>query len=63
VKKEQRVLVKRLHEAGYTTRTTAKQHLLVLMDGRVVTCFAGTPSDRRSWQNSIAPLRRLGFTA
>ena len=63
MKKDQRVLVARLHDAGFATKTTTKQHLLVLRDGRVVACFAGTPSDKRSWQNSLAPLRRLGFVA
>lgn len=62
VTKTHRKLVKKLHNSGFTTKRTTKQHLLVLHDGRVVTCFAGTPSDR-DWRNSMAPLRRLGFTA
>ena len=62
MKKDQRVLVKQLHAAGFETRTTSKDHLLVLRAGRVVACFSGTPSDHRSWKNSMAPLRRLGFT-
>lgn len=62
MKKTHRELTKRLHGAGYTTKYTTKRHLLVLLDGQVVTCFAGTPSDYRSWRNSMAPLRRLGFT-
>jgi len=63
VRKEQKELVRRLQDAGFETRTTRSQHLLVLRDGRVVTCFAGTPSDHRSVRNSLAPLRRLGFHA
>lgn len=63
MRKEQRRLVTKLHAAGFDTRRTSKNHLLVLCDGQVVTCFAGTPSDYRSWRNSLAPLRRLGFTA
>lgn len=63
MQKNKRTLVKRLHEAGFETRTTSRQHLLVLLQGQVITCFAGTPSDYRSWKNSMAPLRRLGFTA
>jgi hypothetical protein len=62
MQKDKRVLVKRLQAAGFETRTTTKQHLLVLLQGQVITCFAGTPSDHRSWKNSMAPLRRLGFT-
>jgi len=62
-KKDRRVLAKRLNKAGYDTRLTTKGHLLVLQQGQIVTCFAGTPSDHRSWKNSLAPLRRLGFVA
>jgi hypothetical protein len=63
MQKERRDLAKRLRAAGFETRMTSRQHMLVLLKGRVVTCFAGTPSDHRSWKNSMAPLRRLGFTA
>lgn len=63
MQKDKRVLVKRLQAAGFETRTTTKQHLLVLLHGQVITCFAGTPSDHRSWKNSMAPLRHLGFDA
>ena len=63
MRKEQKELVRRLHDAGFNTRLTRSQHLLVLRDGLVVTCFAGTPSDVRSVRNSMAPLRRLGFHA
>ncbi|WP_394254503.1 hypothetical protein [Pseudoclavibacter helvolus] len=62
MQKKHRVLVRQLHAAGFETRTTTKQHLLVLQGNRVITCFAGTPSDHRSWKNSLAPLRRAGFT-
>ncbi|MDQ1053108.1 hypothetical protein QE394_001036 [Arthrobacter sp. SORGH_AS 212] len=61
--KNKRVLVKKLQAAGFETRTTSKQHLLVFRQGKIVTCFAGTPRDHRSWKNSMATLRRLGFTA
>lgn len=61
--KERRDLAKRLPAAGFETRMTSRQHMLVLLRGRVITCFAGTPSDHRCWKNSMAPLRRLGFTA
>ncbi|KJF19397.1 hypothetical protein [Rhodococcus sp. AD45] len=61
MKKNHRELMKGLHKAGFMTKYTTKRHLLVLLDGQVITCFAGTPSDHRSWRNSMAPLRRLGF--
>lgn len=61
LKKDRRQLERELVAFGFTTKVTSKGHLLVLNDGRVISCFAGTPSDRRSWRNSIAPLRRAGF--
>ncbi len=63
MQRQQRDLVKKLRAQGFETRLTSKQHLLVLLHGRRVACFAGTPSDHRAWKNSMAPLRRLGFTA
>ncbi|UOG23827.1 hypothetical protein MTX80_23205 (plasmid) [Gordonia amicalis] len=61
--KRTRKLAADLEAAGFTTRVTSKQHLLVMLNGQTVTCFAGTPSDHRSWRNSMAPLKRLGFNA
>lgn len=54
-------LEKKLIEAGFTVRLTSRGHLLVKRGNKVITCFAGTPSDPRSWKNSLAPLRRIGF--
>ena len=62
VSKTLRKLVRDLQASGYQVRWTSKQHLLVLRDWNVLTSFAGTPSDWRSWRNSIAPLKRDGFT-
>lgn len=61
MRKEQKELVRRLQASGFSTRITSSQHLLVMRDGKAVTCFASTPSDHRSMRNSMAPLRRLGF--
>lgn len=63
VSKTLRKLVRDLQVSGYQVKRTSKGHLLVLRNGRVVTGFAGTPSDRRSWNNSLAPLKRDGFVA
>lgn len=61
-KKDRRRLEKKLVEAGFTVRLTSRGHLLVKRGSTVITCFAGTPSDPRSWNNSLAPLRRIGFS-
>ena len=39
-------------------RVTAKGHITVTRDGRVVAVFSGTPSDWRSMRNALARLRR-----
>lgn len=62
LKKDRRQLERKLFSAGFTTRVTSKGHLLVLQGSAVITCFGGSPSDHRSWMNSLAPLRRAGFT-
>ena len=49
--KELKKLTKSLQEQGYTFRVTRRQHLQVKCDGVVVTTFAGTPSDTRSFRN------------
>lgn len=61
MKKDLKALVKALEADGYSTRITSKGHVQVSRAGRVITVFAGTPSDRRSWANSMAPLKRDGF--
>lgn len=61
-KKDSRQLEKKLIESGFTVRLTSRGHLLVKRGNTLITCFAGTPSDSRSWKNSLAPLRRVGFT-
>lgn len=53
--------ISKLHKHGFTTRRTRRGHLLVSRHGQFITCFAGTPSDYRSWRNSMAPLKRAGF--
>ena len=47
---------------GWSVDRTPKNGLpVVYRHGRRITSFAGTPSDVRSWANSIAPLKREGF--
>jgi hypothetical protein len=47
---------------GFQVRQTARGHWQVFDPaGRRVTTLAGSPSDRRSWLNGLAALRRAGF--
>lgn len=61
MRKELRELVKDLEANGYQVRITSKGHLQVKRDGMVITVFAGTPSDHRSWSNAMARLKRDGY--
>ncbi len=59
--KELKKLVKELEAQGFDTETTSRGHVIVRKDGRRITTFAGSPSDGRSWKNSLAYCRREGF--
>lgn len=59
--KETKKMVKALEDQGFTTKVTARGHIMVFRDGRPVTTFAGTASDWRSMKNALAPLKRAGF--
>lgn len=61
--KELRKLIKQAEAQGFTVRITSKGHVVFYKDGRPVTTAAGTPSDVRSWKNTMAALRRAGFDA
>lgn len=61
MRKELKKIVEALEEQDYTIHETSKGHVRVYKDGVWLTTFAGTPSDRRSWLNALAPLKRLGF--
>lgn len=55
-------MLKALREAGFEPVETKKGHWKILdQHGNWVTTFGGTPSDRRAWLNSLAPLKRKGF--
>lgn len=62
MKKDTRALIKALQAQGFEVRTTRRGHHLVTKAGLVVASIAGTPSDYRSIRNSLAALRRAGFT-
>lgn len=60
--KDLRKLLKAVEDQGFTARRTSGGHWQIRgTDGRVVAVIAGTPSDVRSWKNTIADLRRAGF--
>ena len=61
VKKDGKQLVKQLRLQGFECRTTRRGHIQVRRQGQVVAVMAGTPSDRRSWRNTLADLKRVGF--
>ena len=59
--KELKAIKRELERQGFNTWVTKDQHLAVYKDGQWVTSFAGTPSDFRSWKNSMSKCRRAGF--
>lgn len=59
--KEMRKVVKALEAQGFVVEVTRRGHLMVRRDGRIVATFSGTPSDWRSFRNSLADARRAGF--
>jgi len=59
--KELRELLKVItDQPGFSVRVSRGGHYIVAKDGRTVAVIAGTPSDRRSWLNTLADLRRAG---
>lgn len=59
--KELKKLIKAIEAAGFQTVTSSKGHKVYDEDGNLLAVFSGTPSDWRSIQNSLRPLKRLGF--
>ena len=59
--KDLKKLVAKLEAQGFTTRVTRKGHLTVYKGPEWIATISGTPSDRRSSMNSMAPLKRAGF--
>ncbi|WP_333745463.1 hypothetical protein [Streptomyces sp. IBSBF 2950] len=58
---DQRKLEKALKAQGFEVEPTRKGHKTVRKNGVRVATLAGTPSDSRSWKNTLADLRRAGF--
>lgn len=59
--KDLRKIEKELHRQDFDTIITRRGHMAVYKGGDFVTVFAGSPSDYRSWANSLAHCRRWGF--
>lgn len=59
--KDTKKILKAARAAGFDVRRTSKGHYLVTLDGRGVTTFPGTASDRRGIRNGLAAMRRAGF--
>jgi hypothetical protein len=59
--KELKAIDRELRKQGFDTWITRRGHLLVHKDGQRVTTFSGSPSDFRSWKNSLGHCKRHGF--
>lgn len=61
--KDLRKVIKALEAQGFSVEKTRNGHYKVRnAQGELVCTMAGTPSDGRSFLNSLAALRRAGFT-
>lgn len=59
--KDLRKIMKALVDQDFEVAFTSRGHMLVTKGDRFITVFAGTPSDGRSWKNSLAACKRAGF--
>ena len=59
--KDLKKIAKALIEQDFEVTTTKRGHLVVFRDGELIATFSGTPSDGRSWKNSLAKCKRAGF--
>jgi hypothetical protein len=61
-KKDFSALVKEAEGQGWRVQRTKKGHWRLLApDGVGIVIAAGTPSDRRGFDNTVASMRRYGF--
>ena len=59
--KDVKNLVKKLQSQGFTVRTSSKGHIIVTLNGTLVTTISGTPSDSRAIKNTEQQAKRFGF--
>lgn len=59
--KDTRKVLQELERQGFAVRISKGGHPMVYKDGVRITTFSGSASDRRSFRNALAPLKRAGF--
>lgn len=59
--KDTRKVLQELERQGFTVRISKGGHPMVYKEGVRITTFSGSASDRRSFRNALAPLKRAGF--
>lgn len=59
--KEMKKLIESAECQGFEALILKSGHVVFLLGGVRVTTFAGTPSDHRSWRNSMAYMKRAGY--
>lgn len=62
IDQDTKVVLKALEKAGFDIRATKSGHPMVYKDGRMITTFSKTASDRRAFKNALAQIKReTGF--
>ncbi|MBM4469834.1 hypothetical protein GS982_20560 [Rhodococcus hoagii] len=61
-KKTIKAILKEAEAQGFTLKVHTNGHISAYKDGVYAATFAGTGSDYRGAKNSLAALRRAGFT-
>lgn len=61
--KELRKVEQALRRQKFVLARTRGSHVAVYKDGRKIATISGTPRDPRTFKNTLADLKRGGFTA
>jgi len=62
IDRDTREVLKALEKAGFEIGATSAGHPIVRKDGKVITTFSKTASDRRAFKNALAQIKRqTGF--
>ncbi|WIC89453.1 HicA-like toxin [Microbacterium phage BAjuniper] len=59
--KDLKKLIRKVEDQGCEVRVSTKGHVLFDKDGQRVAVTGSTPSDKRSFRNLTADLRRAGY--
>ena len=54
-------IIKAAEDQGFEALVLKSGHVVFLLAGVRITTFSGTPSDQRSWLNSMSYMKRAGF--